>query len=152
MASGFWILEDGRGFSRRYSWMAEMLKRIVEELQHLEGANDFYEYLSYMVPSNDDEPNGHGGYIKASNGESFMIDFDLREFTLENQIFFWKATQIALRKCILIKNNENEGYIDLLTILMDMKKRIDKKEDPALLNHLTTTIPYSGKKSGSGWQ
>jgi hypothetical protein len=152
MASGFWILEDGRGFSRRYSWMAEMLKRIVEELQHLEGANDFYEYLNYMVPNEHDEPNGHGGYIKASNGESAMIDFDLREFTAQNQNFFWSAAQKALKKCILLKIEENDGIIYLLTTLMDMNKRIDKKEDPALLNHLSTTMPYSGKKAGPGWQ
>jgi hypothetical protein len=152
MASGFWILEDGRGFSRRYSWMAGMLKRIVQELQQLEGANNFYEYLNYMVPSDQDEPNGHGGYTKASNGESVMMDFDLREFTLENQDFFWKASQKALQKCILTKSEENEGDIHLLTILMDMKKRIDKKENPELFNHLTTTIPYSAKKSGPGWQ
>lgn len=151
MASAFWYLEDGRGFSKRYSWMAEMLQLIVDELQHLEGAKDFYDYMNYMVPNDDDEPNGYGGYIKVSNGESVMIDFDLREFTTDNQILFWKATQRALQKCILLKSEQNEGNIFLLTILMDMKKRIDKKENPALLNHLTSTILYTGEKLGPGW-
>lgn len=134
MASGFWILEDGRGFSRRYSWMAEMLKRIVEELQHLEGANDFYDYLNYMVPNEHDEPNGHGGYIKASNGESVMIDFDLREFTAQNQNFFLEcSSKKHLKKCILLKIEENDGIIYLLTTLMDMKKRIDKKRRSCII-------------------
>jgi hypothetical protein len=151
MASGFWILEDGRGFSKRYSWMAGMLKRIVEELKHLEGANDFHGYLNYMVPSDQDEPNGYGGYIKALNGESVMMNFDLREFTPQNQLLFWKATQKALQKCILTKSEENEGDIHLLTILMDMKKRIDKKENPELLNHLSIVVQCTGKKLGPGW-
>ncbi len=151
MASVFWYFEDGRGFSRRYSWMTKLLKLIVDELFHLEGANEFHDYMNYMVPSEHDEPNGYGGYIKASNGESVMLDFDLREFTPLNQSLFWKATQKALQKCILTQSEENEGDIYLLTILMDMKKRIDKKEKPELLNHLSNIVPYSGKKSGPGW-
>ena len=151
MASAFWYLEDGRGFARRYNAMAKMLEYIVSELQHLEGASDFYDYLSEMVPSENDEPNGHGGFIKSATGESVMLNLDLRSFTLENQTFFWKATQKALQKLILAKKEENEGMIFLLTTLLDMKKRINKKEDPMLLNHLTVTIPYEGEKLGPGW-
>lgn len=32
-----------------------------------------------------------------------------------------------------------------------MKKRIDKKENPMLLNHLVHTIPFEGEQLGSGW-
>lgn len=151
MASAFWNLEDGRCFAKPYYWMAEMLEYIVEELQYLENATAFYQYLKEFVPNAEDESNGHGGFTKTSTGESCMMNFDLRAFTLENQNFFWKATQKALQKLILAKKEENKGTIFLLTTLLDMKKRIDKKEDPMLLNHLIHTIPFEGEQLGPGW-
>ena len=151
MASAFWNLEDGRCFAKPYYWMAKMLEYIVEELHHFENATAFYQYLKEFVPKEEDESNGHGGFIRTSTGESFMINFDLRAFTLENQDFFWKAAQKALQNLILTNKEENEGDIFLLTTLLDMKKRIDKKEDPMLLNHLIDTIPFDGKQMGPGW-
>ena len=46
MASAFWTLEDGRGFARRWSWMAELLELITNELKTIHGAEEFYEYLA----------------------------------------------------------------------------------------------------------
>ncbi len=99
-----------------------------------------------------DEYNGYGGFIRKSTNEHIMINIDLREFTLENRIFFWKGAQKALQKLILTDKEENEENIFLLKILLDMHKRIKQGEDPELLNHLVSTTPYSGEKKGPGWK
>ncbi|MFK8037487.1 MAG: hypothetical protein AB8B74_04305 [Crocinitomicaceae bacterium] len=151
MASAFWTLEDGRGFSRRWAWMADILKHITKELECIEGAKEFYKYLSYFVidEENGDEYNGHGGFIRGN--ENIMFDFDLRTFTPANRAYFWKASQNALRKLLLSQDKKYEGDIFLLTVLLDMHKRIKKGEAPEELNHYNTTIPESNEKHGPGW-
>lgn len=152
MASAFWTLEDGRCYSRKWSWMAHMLLLITDELQHVKGAEAFYEYLEPFVFRDEkgDEINGHGGFIR--NGESIMFNFDLRNFTPQNRNFFWIAAQLALTKLMIAKDVDNEGNIFMLSILLDMHKRILKKEDPMLLNHLICVNPESEEKLGPGWE
>lgn len=150
MASAFWTLEDGRGFARRWSWMAHMLKLICIELKTIDEAEDFYNYLNNFVYSEDngDEFNGFGGFIRKN--ENIMFNFDLRTFTPENRKFFWEATQKALTR---IKSNkesqEDEGA--LLEILLDMNKRIKKRENPIFLNHYDSIQPNPNEKLGPGW-
>ncbi|RZJ98984.1 MAG: hypothetical protein EOO46_23110, partial [Flavobacterium sp.] len=134
MASAFWTLEDGRGFSRRWTWMAYMLKLITEELMTIEGAAEFHKYLEKFVyrEKNGDEGNGYGGFIR--KGYDIMFNFDLRTFAPQNRIYFWEATQKALTKLKIRKSEEDEGNIFLLTTLLDMHKRIKLGEDPMVLN------------------
>ncbi|GGB65377.1 hypothetical protein GCM10007424_01630 [Flavobacterium suaedae] len=151
MASGFWYLEDGRGFCRRWSWMNYMLKLINDEIKLLDGAEDFYNYLIKLVMTDEDEYNGFGGFFREGIEGSIMFVFDLREFTPENRAYFWKATQMALAK--LIKNDsEKEEIIFLIKILLKMHKAIKRRENPELLNHLIITQPYSGERKGPGWE
>ncbi|KOS07186.1 hypothetical protein AM493_14900 [Flavobacterium akiainvivens] len=151
MASAFWTLEDGRCYSRKWSWMAHMLLLITDELQHIRGAKAFYEYLEPFVFRDEegDEINGYGGFIRGE--ESIMFNFDLRSFAPQNRDFFWMAAQRALKRLIIAKDADNEGSIFILTILLDMHKRILKKEDPMLLNHLTVIEPEPEEKLGPGW-
>jgi len=151
MASAFWILEDGRGFSRKWSWMAYMLKIIAEELKEINGAEAFYNYINTFVyrEENGDEFNGYGGFIRED--ENIMFNFDLRTFAPNNRSYFWEATQKALTKLMIAKNEADEGNIFLLTILLDMHKRIKMRENPMLLNHLTIIEPEPNKRIGPGW-
>jgi len=152
MASAFWTLEDGRGFSRRWSWMAHMLELITEELNKINGAEDFYDYLEQFVfrEENGDEYNGFGGFFR--NDENIMFDFDLRSFTPKNRKYFWQATQNALTKLKLENDNNTEGTISLLTTLLDMHKRIEKKENAMELNHYSSIKPEPNEKIGPGWK
>ena|SRR6476660_6632055 len=106
MASAFWTLEDGRGFSRRWRWMAHMLKLITDELRKLDGAEEFYEYLVQFVYNEDigDQFNGYGGFIREN--EDLMFNFDLRTFAPHNRVFFWEATQKAMAKLKEEKDEE----------------------------------------------
>ena len=151
MASAFWTLEDGRGFSRRWTWMACMLELITKELKTIEGATEFHEYLEKFVyrEENGDQGNGYGGFIRKS--DDIMFNFDLRTFAPQNRIYFWEATQKALTKLKIRKSKEDEGNIFLLTTLLDMHKRIKLGEDPMVLNHLSLIEPESYKKKGPGW-
>lgn len=135
MASAFWILEDGRGFARRWSWMAEMLALITEELKEINGAEPFCKYLQNFVFSEErgDVYNGFGGFIR--DDENIMFNFDLRTFTPQNRLFFWQATQNALTK-LKTQSPDDEGNITLFTILLDMHKRIRKGEDPNLFSDI----------------
>jgi hypothetical protein len=150
MASAFWIFEDGRGFARRWSWMADMLRLITDELKTIKGAEAFYTYLEPFVmrEENGDEYNGYGGFTRGD--EDIMFNFDLRTFAPQNQEFFWKAAQQALTKLIVINDNRDKGNIFLLTHLMDMHKRIKKSEDPMQLTH-TNIQPEPKEKLGPGW-
>jgi hypothetical protein len=152
MASGFWYLEDGRCFARRMSWMAHLMELITNELKEIEGAGLFYEYLKKFVPDQDDESNGYGGFIRKRTGENIMMVLDLREFTPENRAYFWQATQQALQKLILKGNEQHQGDIVLLKLLLDMHKRIKKGESPEKLSDTGKHIePYNGLKAGPGW-
>jgi hypothetical protein len=151
MASAFWTLEDGRGFSRRWSWMAHMLKLITNELKTIPEAKDFYLYLDYFIykEENGDEPNGYGGFIR--NDESIMFNFDIRSFAPTNRDHFWKATQKALTRLKLQENKKNESDIFLLTTLLDMHKRIERNENPLELNHYAIIMPNPNEMLGPGW-
>jgi len=151
MASAFWTLEDGRGFSRRWSWMASMLKLIHIELKNIDGAEEFSKYLENFIYNEEigDEYNGYGGFFRKD--ESIMFNFDLRTFTLLNRNYFWVATQKALTNLIVQNDKRNEGNIFLLTTLLDMHKRIEKKEAPEDLNHYSRIIPATNEKNGPGW-
>jgi len=151
MASAFWTLEDGRGFAQRWSAMAYMLELITDELKEITGAEEFYEYLEKLVfrEENGDEYNGFGGFIRKN--ENIMFNIDLRTFAPKNREHFWQATQKALAKLKIVKDNKNEGIDLLLTTLLDMHKRINKGEDPMLLNHMQTIEPDPKEKLGPGW-
>ncbi len=150
MASAFWTLEDGRGFAKRWTWVAYMLKLITEELKTTKGAEEFYNYLEKFVYRREigDEYNGYGGFIREN--ENIMFNFDLRSFAPKNRDFFWEAAQKALTKLKVEDNNENEGIISLLTILLDMHKRIKKGENPIELNHMSVIEPEPNEKLGPG--
>ena len=151
MASAFWTLEDGRGFARRYTGMAYMLELITNELKEIKGAEAFYEYLEKFVhrEENEDDYNGYGGFIRGN--EDIMFNFDLRTFAPKNREHFWEATQGTLTKIKAKNGDENEGVEILLTILLDMHKRIVKGEDPMLLNDLTVVEHNPTEKLGPGW-
>lgn len=151
MASAFWTLEDGRGFARKWSSMANMLELITNELKTIKEAKDFYDYLEKFVyrEENSDESNGYGGFIRGD--QSIMFNFDLRTFTPSNRDFFWEATQKALTKLKLQESIENEGIVFLFTTLLDMHKRIKRGEDPMELNHMGIIEPPTNEKLGPGW-
>lgn len=151
MASAFWYLEDGRGFARRWTAMACMLKLIVDELKTMNGAEEFYGYLEKFVFKEEDGDidNGFGGFIRGN--ESIMFNFDLRSFAPQNRAFFWDAAQQALKKLIVRNDDEDEGIINLLTTLLDMHKRCNKREDPMALNHLILIVPDPNERLGPGW-
>jgi len=151
MASAFWTLEDGRGFARRWAWMAYMLKLIVDELKTIEGAEEFYSYLEKFVyrEENGDEYNGYGGFIRGD--ENIMFNFDLRTFTPKNRDFFWKATQQVLKRLKTGSDDKDEGDVFLFTTLLDMHKRIKKGENPIELNHLSIIKPEPEERLGPGW-
>lgn len=151
MASVFWTLEDGRTFTRRWSWMAYMLKLITNELSIMPEAKEFYEYLEKFVYRKDrgDSHNGYGGFIREN--KNIMFNFDLRTFAPKNRVFFWQATQKSLSKLIVQKKEKDEGVIYLLTMLLDMHKRINKGEDPMYLNHFNIIEPNPNEKLGPGW-
>jgi len=153
MASAFWYLEDGRGFARRWISMFYMLELVNNEIGLIEGAKPFAEYLDYFIWDADkDEYNGYGGFIRSDTDENIMVNLDLREFTPNNREYFWRGAQMALNKLVRQKNESNDGIIFLLTILLDMHKRIKRGEDPQSLNHLIRPEPYSGEKKGPGWE
>ena len=87
MASAFWTLEDGRGFSRRWSAMAYMLRLITAELRDIREAKDFYEYLNGFVfhGVEGDGFNGYGGFTRGN--DIIMFNFDIRSFAPQNRDF-----------------------------------------------------------------
>jgi hypothetical protein len=151
MASAFWTLEDGRGFSRRWSGMAYMLRLITGELKDIREAKDFYEYLNEYVfhEEEGDKFNGYGGFIRRN--ETIMFNFDLRSFAPQNRDFFWEASQIALTKLIAANDNLKEEVTFLFIVLLDMHKRNRQGEDPMKLNHWTIIAPDPREKLGPGW-
>lgn len=151
MASAFWTLEDGRGFARRWSWMACMLEHITDELKEIEGAENFYEYLEKFVykEKKGDEYNGFGGFIREN--ENIMFNIDLRTFAPQNRDYFWQAAQNSLTKLHIQKDNHDEELTLLLTTLLDMHKRIKKGEDPMELNHMNIVEPETKEQFGPGW-
>lgn len=151
MASGFWFLEDGRCFARRVESMGYFLKFINTQIEKIEGAKPFSEYLSQFIPDDNDIPNGYGGFIKTDTNQNIMQVFDLREFTIENQNYFWDGVQSALTKLIQTNDPNLEGVIDNLKILLDMHKRITKREHPNELSDIREPYPLSEKKLGPGW-
>lgn len=65
MASGFWYLEDGRCFAKRWDLMFYMLDVINKEIKLIKGARQFAEYIDYYIwDSKNDEYDGHGGFIR----------------------------------------------------------------------------------------
>ena len=152
MASGFWYLEDGRCFARSVQGMGYFLSFINTEIEKIEGAKPFSEYLSQFVHDDEDIPNGYGGFIRFDTNENIMQVFDLREFTIENRNYFWQGAQSALTKLIQASNSNFEGVIVNLKILLDMHKRITKGEPPNELSDIREPYPWSGKKLGSGWE
>jgi hypothetical protein len=151
MASAFWILEDGRGFSIRWSGMSHMLDLITEELKKITGAEEFYKYLEKFVfrKENGDEYNGYGGFVR--DNDNIMLNFDLRSFTPTNRNYFWKAAQRALTRIKLKNDEKNEGIVFLFTTLLDMHKRIKRGENPMELSHIDIIEPEPNEKLGPGW-
>ncbi len=128
-----------------------MLELITNELKEIKGTENFYEYLVWYVyrEENGDIYNGYGGFIR--NDEDIMFNFDLRTFAPINREYFWQVAQKALSK-LKVKNDINNERIDaLLTCLLDMHKRINKGEDPMILNHMIRIEPETNEKVGPGW-
>ena len=151
MASAFWTLEDGRGFSKRWTWVAYLLRLITYELKTIKGAEEFYSYLERFVYRREigDESNGYGGFFRED--ENIMFNFDLRTFAPKNRDFFWEAAQKALTKLKISENSDKEGIISILTVLLDMHKRIKRGENPIELNHMRIVEPEPNEKLGPGW-
>lgn len=151
MASGFWTLEDGRVFAKRFSLMTDMLERITDELKKIEGAEAFYEYLEKYVYREEkgDTYNGYGGIIRQE--EHIMLSFDLRTFAPMNRAFFWEATQKAMTVLKTNNNTRNDDVVLHLNTLLDMHKRITRGENPILLNHMKDIAPEPPIKLGPGW-
>ena len=114
MTSGFWFLEDGRGFARRTEAMGYFLSLINHEIEKIEGAKPFSEYLSQFVPNEEDIPNSYGGFIRTSTGKSIMQVFDLRGFIVQNQRYFWLGTQTVLKKLIVENAPKKDALIHSL--------------------------------------
>jgi hypothetical protein len=151
MASAFWTLEDGRGFARRWAHMAYMLKLITDELRAIDGAKEFFDYLEKFVYREEagDIYNGYGGFIRGD--ENIMFDLDLRTFAPLNRQYFWRAAQMALRNLKITSPNKDDIIVFMMTELLDMHKRIERKEDPFRLNHMRTIEPGTNEKLGPGW-
>jgi hypothetical protein len=149
MASAFWTLEDGRTFAMRCMTMAHMLDLITGEMRSIQGANDFYVYLERYVchEENGDIPNGYGGFIRGD--DNIMFNFDLREFAPQNRQYFWEAAQNVMNHLLVV--NEGQGVLPFFRILLDMHKRINRGEDPMLLNHLRMVLPETNERAGPGW-
>lgn len=96
-----------------------------------------------------DEYNGYGGFIRGN--ENIMFNFDLRSFAPKNREYFWQATQNALTKIKIQDDKNNDGIESLLTILLDMHKRIKNGEDPMRLNDMRTVASEPAEKLGPGW-
>ncbi|MGG9960739.1 hypothetical protein [Ferruginibacter sp. SUN106] len=105
--------------------------------------------LSTRGEENGDIYNGFGGFIRGD--ENIMFNFDLRTFAPQNRDYFWKASQKALIKLKLQEGDQYEGIIFLLTMLLDMHKRIKKGEDPMALNDMRIIEPEPNEKIGPGW-
>lgn len=151
MASGVWILKDGRAYSQRLSFMIKLIKQIHKELSLMEKANAFAEYLNQYIFTDNLVPNKSGGFDNRNTGEEVSIDIDLREFTLENQDLFWQASQARLNKLILKNDRKDASLIKELKILLDMNSRASRGEAPMKSNHLEYVVRFSGNKVGPGW-
>lgn len=154
MASGFWYLEDGRCFAKKWSLMFNLLDLINKEIKLIEGADQFATYLDYHIwDAENDEYNGYGGFIRKRTEEDVSINMDLREFSDANRKYFWEAAQNALNKLIIANDESNEGVVFYLKILLDMHKRIKQGEAPESLSDTGAHIePFSGEKKGPGWE
>ena len=132
--------------------MAYMLELITDELKEINGAEAFYKYLERLVYREErgDEHNGYGGFVR--NDENTMFNFDLRSFAPENRGYFWKATQNDLTKIKVQNDRQNQGIEFLLTTLLDMHKRIEKGENPMLLNDMRIVKPEPTERLGPGWE
>lgn len=151
MASGFWYLEDGRGYARRMSGMVVMLEEILSVMRELEGAADFAGYLNRYIPTEAHEANGYGGIFHLETGENTQIEMDLREFRPENRELFWGAAQKRLDQLIAEGEEGKLWLVHMMKDLLDMRKRIRRGEDPMALNHLGVVVPPTGVLRGPGW-
>jgi hypothetical protein len=151
MASAFWTLEDGRVFSKRCSVMAYILELITDDLKKIEDAGEFHQYLEKFVcrAESGDVYNGYGGFIRGD--ENIMFNLDLRTFAQKNREFFWQAAQMALAKLKIKEGNPDDGIVFSLTILLDMHKRIKRREDPMELNNSRIVSPKTNNRFGPGW-
>lgn len=150
MARAFWTLEDGRSFSLRWSTVAYMLEIIVHELEKINGAEKFHEFLSDFIEKDGDIYNGFGGFYRGS--DNIMFNFDFRTFAPKNRELFWQATQVSLEKLILEGKKNNEGIIKCFTTLLSMHKKIKRGESPDKLNHSTIIEENPEEKIGPGWE
>jgi len=151
MSLGFWILQDGRGYSRRIRFMIDLMKSIHAELKLIEGAEAFSQYLSKFLLTEDHKVNSHGEYFNKITEEAVMVDIDFREFTVENQNVFWEAAQSLLNKMIRKNSIKDRVPIKELKLLLDMNKRAIKGENPMNLNHLEGIAPPTTEQKGPGW-
>ncbi len=154
MASGFWYLKDGRGFAKRLRWMIRLMEEIHPVLALNPKAKPFADYLNQYIPTEDHEFNGYGGFYHKNTGETVMMIIDFREFTEENQRYFWEAAQQRLDQLLHTaeKDQEDVTLIELLQELLDMNRRINQREDPMQLNNMSIITPPTGKKVGPGWE
>jgi hypothetical protein len=155
MASGFIILEDGRCLARTWTVYNYILELVISELTEDTKEAEFRNWLQTLIPNENDEYNGYGGFIKHDTGEEVQRWLDLRELTKENQQLFWVALQHSLNGLRKASkgNNDNDDTIELLKTLLKMKHLSDIGDNP---NKLTDwkdgyVEPPSGKRTGPGW-
>ncbi|MDW7692880.1 hypothetical protein R9C00_10895 [Flammeovirgaceae bacterium SG7u.111] len=147
MPSAFWILEDGRTFSSRWSGLNYVLEYITDELKDMPGAEEFYEYLEEFVYREEkyDSSNGYGGFIR--DEEDIMFNFDLRTFAPKNRRYFWEAAQNAL----INRQGKKASKKPILNSLLLMHEAVERGEDPMLLNNSSIVHPDPNEKHGPGW-
>lgn len=132
--------------------MAYMLELISAELKEIGGAAEFYQYLEPFVYREEkgDIYNGFGGFIRGS--DNIMFNIDLRTIAPKNRTYFWRAAQEALMNLKVSNQDAGDGITALFIVLMDMHKRIERQEDPMLLNHLKRVEPVTFQRTGPGWE
>jgi hypothetical protein len=154
MASGFIILKDGRCLVRRWTTYDYIIELVIENLRNEGKDKPLKEWLRTLIPEEDDEYNGYGGFIKKSTGEEVQRWLDLREMTKENQALFWLALQRAVTTLIAISDNEaNQENIALLKLMLKMKHLADIGDNPDNLSDWRPgdVEPPTGRQIGPGW-
>jgi hypothetical protein len=151
MASGFIILKDCRCLARRWTIYDYLIELVIDDLSYLQDSKaiEFKHWLQTLIPKENDEYNGYGGFIRQETGEDVQRWLDLRELTEENQQLFWKSLQLRLRKLITSpEKDKNDDLIWLLKYFLRMKRLTDIRDNPDNLTdwrkgHAT---PASAKK------
>jgi len=157
MASGFFILKDGRCLAPRWTVYDCIIEMVIRELSNVEDkdAQDFCYWLQTLIPHEGDDYNGFGGFIRRSNGEDVRRWLDLRELTEKNQILFWNSLKKSTAKINADEqpSERNEALMYILNRFLRMKNLADNGDNPDNLTDWVKgyTEPSTGKQIGPGW-